>query len=85
MSDPKQYRSIKEAAAAALKVSKAHPKEYVTLNIWPFGGAYVTAATTFNVFTPSDSFGDYYWLNGKRKPFTAKQKIADQNATPTMA
>lgn len=79
------YQNKPDTLKAGLALSKANPKLYVTAQIWPFKGAYVSTHKRLNVFAPSDSLWNVYWLNGKQKNFTSKQVIADQNATPTMS
>ena len=78
------YQNKRDTLEAGLTLSKANPKLYVTAQIWPFTGAYVTTHKRLNVFAPSDSLWNLYWLNGKQKNFSDKQVIADQNATPMM-
>ena len=82
------FTNLKAARAAALKQSQQHPKDYVWL-VSCFGWM-VVRKPRLGVFTPSDAtdvFGKTgtYWHNGVEKPFTKKQKVADQNATPTMS
>lgn len=81
------YTSLPEARRAALALSQKNPTMYVAIgNCF---GWMVVMHKRLNVFAPSDytdTFGrtGTYWLNGKEKAFTAKQRIADQNATPDM-
>lgn len=72
-----------EARATALKLSRANPGMYVT--IFSCFGAYCSIHKRLHVNAPTDSWGNSYWLNGKEKPFTEAQRIADQLATPTMS
>lgn len=60
-----------------------------------YPGQYLIVVATFrlqastckrlSVHAPSDSCFTWYALNGKLWPFSSKQKIADQNATPTLS
>lgn len=79
------HNELKVARAQALIASQANPKAYVTITAC-FGWS-VVVSKRLNVFAPSDSTDVWgrtgtYWLNGVEKPFTAKQKITDQNKTP---
>lgn len=81
------YNELSVARKAALKLSGENPRAYVTIT--PAFGWMVTVSKRLNVFAPSDSTEPFgrtgtYWLNGVEKPFTQKQKIADQNKTPLM-
>ena len=78
------YQNKRDTLEAGLTLSKANPKLYVTAEMMPFTGAYVTTYKRLNVYAPSDSLWGVYWLNGKQKNFSDKQVIADQNATPMM-
>lgn len=82
---PTQYNSLKDARAAALKMSQENPKVYVTL--FAMFALIIHTSKRLDVFQPSDSPRDCksYWLNGKEKPFSQKQVIACQNATPMMS
>jgi len=83
MTEQTYYDNKADTIKACLAMSKANPKLYVTArNAF---GAYVHTSKSLNVFAPSDSMFGIYWLNGKQKNFTAKQVIADQNATPYMS
>jgi len=80
-----QVATIDEAKVAAAKYSAAHPKVYVTVE--SCFGLYLGAEKRLHVFAPTDNslLGiNGYWKRGKFKPFTAAQKQADQDATPTM-
>ncbi len=85
MTERTYYQNKPDTIKAGLALSKANPKLYVTAQMMPFTGAYVTTAKRLNVYAPTDSLWGIYWLNGKQKKFTAKQVIADQNATPMMS
>jgi len=74
--------NLTEARASALRLSEEHAGKYITL-VACFG-LFANIADRLHVFAPSDSVHDHYFLNGKEKPFTSRQKIANQNATPTM-
>jgi hypothetical protein len=77
-----QYNTVEDARAAALKTSQENPKMYVT--IYACFGLFISCHKRLNVFAPTDSYIKSYWLNGTEKPFSQKQIIADQIATPTM-
>jgi len=77
------YNSLEEARAEILKKSKAEPSRYFSLRAC--FGLRIVRQKRLHVFTPSDSYGNTYWLNGREKPFTKAQRIADQNATPSMS
>ena len=79
----KRDDTIKSAKLAASKISEEHPGMYVT--VFACFGLYLSCHKRLNVFAPSDSYIKSYWLNGKEKPFTRKQKIANDLATPTMS
>ena len=85
MTERTYYQNKPDTIKAGLALSKANPKLYVTALRWGFDEAYVTTAKRLNVYAPTDSLWGIYWLNGKQKKFTAKQVIADQNATPMMS
>lgn len=72
-----------EARAFARLLSQNNPGKYVTL--FTCFGIFAQVDKRLHVFAPTDSYGDSYWLNGVEKPFTSSQRIADQNATPTMS
>ena len=71
-----------DAIEFAKKASIDNPGCYVTL--YACFGIFVKIHKRLNVFAPSDSLFGIYWLNGKEKPFTAKQKIAAEKATPSL-
>ena len=71
-----------EAKKFAKDYSEKHPKLYVTL--FTCFGIFLNTSKRLDVFAPSDSLFNTYWLNGKEKSFTTKQKIADEKATPTL-
>jgi hypothetical protein len=71
-----------EAKKFAKDYSEKHPDLYVTL--FSCFGIFLNTSKRLNVFAPSDALFCVYWFNGKEKPFTAKQKIADERATPTL-
>jgi len=76
--------SIDEAKIAAAKYSAAHPDLYV--RVGSCFGAYLVVEKRLHIFAPTDySLLDIngYWKRGKFKPFTAAQRQADQDATPT--
>ena len=72
-----------EAKVEAVQLSKLNPGKYITIR--PCFGLIASIKSRLHVFDPSDSAYGWYVLNGKIKPFTSCQKIADQNATPLMA
>jgi len=71
-----------EAKRFAKEYSEKNLGSYVTL--FASFGIFVNTSKRLNVFAPSDALFGVYWFNGKEKPFTAKQKIADERATPTL-
>jgi len=73
----------REAKRFARARSKENPGSYVTL--YASFGIFCSIKKRMNVYEPSDSLFGVYWLNGKEKSFTKKQRIADQNATPTLS
>jgi len=75
--------SLTEARQGALRLSEEHAGKYITL-VACFG-LFASVTDRLHVFAPSDSIHDCYFLNGKEKPFTNGQKIADQIATPIMS
>lgn len=74
--------NLPTAKQFARKLSVENPGKYVLL-IACFG-IFATMHTRLNVYAPSDSCIDTYWLNGKAHKFTKRQRVADQNATPTL-
>ncbi len=72
-----------EAKREAAIISKANPGMYVT--VAACFGLFATVAKRLHVFAPSDSTFKWYALNGIVKPFTVRQKIADDMATPVMS
>jgi hypothetical protein len=78
-----RYDTVKDARAAALKASQKNPKIYVT--VFACFGLYLSCKNRLNVFDPTDNYIKSYWLNGKEKPFSEKQIIADQQAQPMMS
>lgn len=71
------------AKAEAVALSIANSGAYITIgNCF---GLFAFKHKRLHVFAPSDCAFDWYALNGVVKKFTQSQKIADQNATPTMA
>ena len=75
-------KSEAEAKQFAKEYSLKNPGVYVTL--FACFGIFLSTSKQLNVYEPSDSLFDVYWLNGKEKSFTTKQKIADERATPTL-
>tara|TARA_R100000664_G_C2685090_1_gene91472 strand:+ start:262 stop:507 length:246 start_codon:yes stop_codon:yes gene_type:complete len=71
-----------EAKQFALQQSLNNPDMYVTL--FACFGIFCDIKKRLNVFAPSDSLFGVYWLNGREKPFSTKQRIADEKATPTL-
>ena len=71
-----------EAREFVLKASVENPDMYVIL--YSCFGIFCDIKKRLNVFAPSDSLFGVYWLNGKEKAFTTKQRIADEKATPTL-
>lgn len=82
--DIPQGYTTQEFQMKALAISKANPGKYIIANTI-FMHGYVHVKDRLHVFDPSDAHHGMRWyiLNGKIKPFSEKQKLADQNATPT--
>ena len=74
--------TLREAKPVALQASRDNLGKYVTLRAC--FGLFVSISGRLHVFAPGDSIGGIYWLNGREKPFTQAQVIADQNATPAL-
>ena len=79
-------KTIQEAKDFAQKLSAKNPSKYITL--YSCFGLFAEISDRLHIHTPSGSSNPFlntgYWLNGKERPFTEKQRIADQNATPTL-
>ena len=79
-------KTLKEAKDFCKELSIKNPKKYITL-VACFG-LYAEINKRLNVHAPSSAGNPFletgYWLNGKEKPFTEKQIITDQNATPKL-
>ena len=75
-------KTLVEARAFAVKLSRSNPGQYVTL--YACFGIFARMAKRLHVCTPSDSILGVYWLNGKERPFTSAQHGADQRATPAL-
>ena len=75
--------TVESAEKFAVRTSLENPGKYVTL--FAVFGLFIHIEKRMNVFTPSSSFGDHYWLNGKAKKFTDAQIGADERATPMMS
>ena len=74
--------SIDTAKDEMIQLSLDNYGWYVTgFNV--FQEAYAHLSKRLHVHSPSDGW-PFYVLNGKVKPFTESQIIADQNATPTL-
>ena len=76
------YPTLSTGRAAALQASLDNPGSYV--HMWSAFGLGITISKRLHVNAPGDAYGDTYWLNGKEKPFTEAQIIADQLATPQL-
>ena len=76
-------QSEPEAKQFAKEFSLKNKGQYVTL--FACFGLFLNHSKRLNVFAPSDSLFGVYWLNGIEKPFTTKQKIADEQSTPTLS
>ena len=66
----------------ARAISLEHRNQYVIITAT--FGLFAEVKARLNVFAPDDSHFNWYALNGKIKLFTSSQRIAAQNATPTM-
>lgn len=76
-------KTLDEARAFAKLLSIKNPGKYITL--YACFGIYAAIHDRLHIHGPSDSIVNHYWLNGLVKPYTKAQRIADQNATPTMS
>ena len=76
MNTPQETRSFTEMAREA---SRANPGKYITVVRHGFG-IKVHADARLDREAPSRRLLSFYVLNGKRRPFTDAQRIADQNA-----
>jgi len=76
-------QTLDSAKQFARKYSEDNPGQYVTL--FANFGIYISVSKRLGTFAPSDSIGGVYWFNGREKPFTSAQQVADQNATPTLS
>ena len=76
-------KTEKLAKIEIIELSKINPNKYVYATAC--FGLYAAIEKHLNVFAPSDSYFDWYVLNGKVKQFTNSQKIADENATPMLS
>jgi len=80
--------NLQEAKLVAETLSRENPGVYVMID--DCFGLHVRSSKRLNVFDPTsfpwwfDEADRGYWISGKFKHFTAAQKLADQNATPTM-
>ena len=74
--------TLEDSKVMAERVSRQNPGKYITL--YSCFGLFIEVASRLSVHAPSDSVGGCYWLNGKEKRFTEAQRIADQQATPTL-
>ena len=77
-------KSLKEGKVFAQKLSTDNPGKYITL--CACFRLFAQIDKRLHIHAPSNSGNPFidtgYWLNGKHHPFTEKQCIADQNATP---
>jgi hypothetical protein len=71
----KRYTDIEQAETAAVEASVQNPNKYVTL--FNCFGLEVEIKSRLALHAPSDCFGDFYWRNGKKRPFTKAQKDRD--------
>ena len=79
--------TIDAARAAALEASRADGSRYFWIE--DCFGWFIASGKRLPVQSPSDGthwsgVTGTYWKNGKERRFTEKQRIADQNATPTL-
>ena len=84
MIEIKNAKNLSEKAIQniAKEISLDHPGKYVLI-VSAFG-LYTAMSKRLNIFAPDDSYFGWYVRNGKVRQFTTKQKIAAQNATPTL-
>ena len=76
-------RDSDEVKEIVRKASLKNPGVYYTVENW--FGPVVFLHKRLHVFAPTSSVFGGYWLNGKFKRFTEKQRIADSNATPILS
>jgi len=76
-------RNEEQVKKSAISLSKKNRGMYIVPYV-DFGQAFANMNKRLNVFSPSDATFGWYVINGKVKKFTGKQKVADQNNTPTM-
>tara|TARA_R100001594_G_scaffold131562_1_gene171283 strand:- start:422 stop:694 length:273 start_codon:yes stop_codon:yes gene_type:complete len=74
------YQDEALAKAKAKQASIDYPNHYIYL-LTCFGLMLSTPVKYLYVHAPSDAYKGIYWLNGKEKSFTKKQKIKDEKAT----
>ena len=84
MIEIKNAKNLSEKAIQniAKAISNDHPGKYVLI-VAAFG-LHATVSARLNIFAPDDSYFGWHVRNGKVRQFTTKQKIAAQNATPTL-
>ena len=84
MIEIKNAKNLSEKAIQniAKEISLDHPGKYVLI-VAAFG-LHATVSARLNIFAPDDSYFGWYIQDGKVRQFTTKQKIAAQNATPTL-
>ena len=84
MIEIKNAKNLSEKAIQniAKEISNDHPGQYVLI-VAAFG-LYATVSARLNIFAPDDSYFGWHVRNGKARQFTTRQKIAAQNATPTL-
>jgi|TARA_R100000093_G_C1874498_1_gene52314 hypothetical protein len=79
-------KTIPEAKDFAQRLSAENPGKYVT--IYSCFGLFAEINDRLHINAPSGSGSPFlnagYWLNGKERPFTEKQRIADEKATPAL-
>jgi len=67
----------------ALDLSRQNPGMYVIVeNLF---GPFASLHKRLNVFAPTDSHVDEYFLNGVARKFTSAQRAADSAATPQLS
>jgi hypothetical protein len=84
MIEIKNAKNLSEQAIQniAKEISNDHPGQYVVITA--AFGLHATVSARLNIFAPDDSYFGWHVRNGKVRQFTTKQKIAAQNATPTL-
>lgn len=74
--------TLDQACEIAMQASIDNPGKYITL--FACFGIELVMKPRLDTHDPTDSLGDFYWLNGKQKKFTNAQYAHDWNNTPQL-